>query len=80
MDEDSVIHAERALRYSSKILESGFNTRSILEAQRTLDSGVVWLTISKKKFYIFIVVNRLVKWSRMVNHGVDHFFIVRGSD
>ena len=27
-DADSVIHAERALRYLSKILESGFNTRS----------------------------------------------------
>lgn len=38
---DPVIHAERALRYLSKILESGFNTRSILEAQRTLHSGVV---------------------------------------
>ena len=38
------------------------------------------MIISKKHFYIFIVVNRLVKWSRMVNRGVGHFSIVRGGD
>ena len=52
-DVDSVIHTERALRYLSKILESGFNPRSILKAQST--TFRCGMTAISKKHFIFLL-------------------------